>query len=426
MRTIFTRAAFGAAFTLALFANRSALAADGEPCTAFTDEDNGVPTLYIENGDTQEPLIKRIGKQLLQSSTKLRIIYRNRPTCNIRTDMFSHATMTAVSEGTPPAPRIVRYIPASATFDPTTGSAPSCTVPALGDPAAKPIVLGIGATYLSSCAQTPAQPADVAVLEGPTQAYGFITNKNSKQVAITAEEAYLAYGFTEGGGDANPWVVQDLRFKRGNTASTTLVMSSAMNLLPAQMKAHTDSTTSEDIVTGVVGGAANPDATLGILGMDLYDALHRNDVHVLAFKTFGQTYAYFPDKTNASFDKQNVRDGHYVPWAPTPYISTAASTSATTFTDANAERFYELVMGTRTGDDVDGLLSVVGSGLVPKCAMKVTRTDSGQPLTLYRDPAPCGCYFDKTVPQGATTCTACTDNTPCGGGICRHGYCEAK
>jgi hypothetical protein len=424
MRTTFFGAALATSVVATLALARPAAAADGDPCAALTGEDNAVPTLYVENGDTQEPLVKKLGKLLMQSTNKLRIIYRNRPTCNIRNDMFSGAQMTTVADGTTPRP--VRYIPADPAFNPSQ-DAPTCTVP---DPpsAGQPIVLGIGATYLSSCAQTPAQPTTVGVLEGPTQAYGFVTNKASAQVAITAEEAYLAYGFTEGGGDANPWTVQNLRFKRGNTASTTLTMAAAMRLLPAQMKALSpDFGTSEAIVTATTGAVSNPDASLGILGMDLYDQ-HRNDqIKVLAFKTFGQKYAYFPDSTNASFDKQNVRDGHYVPWAPTPYIS-GVGADTSTFLDAKARRVYELVMGTRIGDDVDGIGQVVGSGLIPKCAMKVTRSGDGADLTLYSDPAPCGCYFEKTVPEGTTTCTACTDgnNAPCGTGVCRRGFCEAK
>ncbi len=396
----------------------SARAANGDPCAALTDEDNNVPAIYIENGDTQEPLVKKLGKLLMQSSTKLRIVYRNRPTCNIRNDLFGGTTMITTSDGATPRP--VRYIPASAAFDPA-GTAPTCTVPDVAP--GPPISLGIGATYLSSCPQTPAQPADVGVFDGPIQAYGFITNKNSAQVAITAEEGYLAYGFTEGTGAAAPWTVQNLRFKRGNTASTTLTMSSAIRLLPTQMKAAADSGTSDALITSVIN-SPTPEATLGILGTELYDQ-RRADIKLLAFKTFGQKYAYFPDSTNASFDKKNVRDGHYLPWSPTPYI---AKVTGGTITDANAKRIYELVMGTRTGDDVNGLLQVIGSGLVPECAMKVTRAGDGADLSLYDDPAPCGCYFDKSVPQGSTSCTACTvgNDAPCNGGKCRFGYCEAK
>lgn len=420
MRSELSRA-LGCALAVSLVAvSARAAAADGDPCANLSDEDNGVPALYIENGDTQEPVVKKIGKLLMQSSTKVRVFFRNRPTCNIRNDLFTHALMTTVTDGATPRP--VRYIPSSVAFDPS-GPAPTCTVP--DSAPAEPIELGIGATYLSSCTQTPAQPNDMGVFEGPVQAYAFITNKSSSQVAITAEEGYLAYGFTEGGGAAAPWTVQNLRFKRGNTASTTLTMASAIRLLPTQMQTAAASGTSEDLIASVMN-SPTPEATLGILGTELFDQ-RRADVKLLAFKTFGQRFAYFPDSTSASFDKQNVRDGHYLPWSPTPYIA-SVTPGTKTLTNPNARRFYELVMGTRTGDDVDGLLQVVQSGLVPECAMKVTRAGDGADLSLYDDPAPCGCYFEKNVPQGTTTCTACTvgNDAPCNGGKCRFGFCEAR
>lgn len=420
MGRIQPRATLTCAVLAATVLSRPALAANGEPCNALTDEDNGVPTLYIENGDTQEPLVKRLGKLLMQSSSKLRIVYRNRPTCNIRNSLFTNATMQTVVDGTTARP--VRYIPQSPSFDPSA-AAPTCTVPDAPTPG-QPIALGIGATYISSCGSTPAQPADVGVLEGPVQSYGFITHKSSSQVAITAEEGYLAYGFTEGLGAANPWLIQNLRFKRGNTASTTLTMAAAIRLLPTQMRAAADSGTSLDLIASVIA-SPNPEATLGILGTELFDQ-QRANIKLLAFKAFGQRFAYFPDSTAQSFDKQNVRDGHYLPWSPTPYLTKVDS--AGSIVDPKVRRVYELVMGTRVGDDVNGLSQVVASGLVPRCAMKVNRSGDGADLSLYEDPAPCGCYFEKTVPQGSTACTACTvgDDSPCQGGKCRLGYCEAR
>jgi hypothetical protein len=410
-----SRAALGCAAMAFSFVTRTSAAAEGDRCDALTDEDNDVPTLYIENGDTQEPLVKKIGKLLMQSSNKLRVVYRNRPTCNLRNSLFTGATMQTVVDGATARP--VRYIPGRPDFDPS-GPAPTCTVPDAPTPG-KPIALGIGATYLSSCPATPAQPADVKVFDGPVQAYGFITHKSSSQVAITAEEGYLAYGFIEGAGEASPWLVQNLRFKRGNTASTTLTMAAAIRLLPMQMKAAPDSGTSELLISSVMG-SSNPEATLGILGTELYDQ-RRADIKLLAFKAFGQRYAYYPDSTPTSFDKQNVRDGHYLPWSPTTYIAKVDAQG--NIADPNARRFYELVMG---GDDVDGLRQVVSSGLIPRCAMKVMRAGEGADLTLYSDPTPCGCWFEKNVPRGSTTCTPCTDDGPCKGGKCRLGFCEAR
>ncbi len=69
---------------------------------------------------------------------------------------------------------------------------------------------------------------------------------------------------------------------------------------------------------------------------------------------------------------------------------------------------------------------VIAAGLVPACAMKVSRGSEGGPEALFTPSAPCGCYYESKVPMGSTSCTVCTDNTPCGGGMCRHGYCEAK
>ena len=397
-----------------------ASAANGDRCDALTDEDNVVPTVYIENGDTQEPLVKKIGALLMQSPTKLRIVYRNRPTCNIRDDIFRGARMTKVTDGTTARP--VRYIPAG--FDPAT-PAPQCTVPDpdSGTPdVGVPIALGIGATYISSCTAID-KPADIGVVDGPVQAYGFITHEDSTQIAITAVEGYLAFGFPEATGEAAPWTVQNLRFKRGDTASTTLTMSAALRLKPAQMLT-TDPKgigTSEALMD-LVAKSSNPEATIGILGAELYDQHRGEGVKLLAFKAFGQRKAYFPDKTNVSFDKQNVRDGHYLPWSPTPYM--AKVDGGGVFTDAHAKRIHDLVMG--FGAEEGGLLQVVKSGLVPECAMKVSRAGDGADLSLYEDPAPCGCYFEKSVPGGTTTCAECTDDTTCGGGKCRLGFCEAR
>jgi len=392
--------------------------AEAAPCDdlAADGQDNGITKLYIENGDTQEPMLKKLGKLLIQSNNKIRLVYRNRPTCNIRNDLFTDTTMITVVDGTTPRP--VRYIPEDPAWDPTT-AATTCTVPDAAP--GQPIVLGIGATYLSSCAQTPAQPAGMGVLDGPIQAYGFITNNASTQVAITAEEGYLAYAFSEGTGGAAPWTVQELRFKRGNTASTTLTMSAAIRLLPTQMKAAADSGTSEALITSIMGATSNPEASLGILGTELFDS-RRADIKLLAFKSLGQRYAYFPDVTNTSFNKQNVRDGHYLPWSPTPYI---ARIDANGIIHPDVKRVYELVMGIR---DEAALDIVIKSGLVPQCAMTVARAGDGADLTLYSDPNPCGCFYDKSVVNGSTTCAACTvgDDAPCGGGRCRLGYCEAR
>ena len=113
-------------------------------------------------------------------------------------------------------------------------------------------------------------------------------------------------------------------------------------------------------------------------------------------------------------------------WAPTVYITAVDGSNVPTGT--NAKAFIDLVLGNPTPSitDIDGLATVVSKGLVPDCAMKVKRDFEGADLALYTPAQPCGCFYEKTVPQGATSCTVCTDNGPCGTGQCRHGFCEAK
>jgi hypothetical protein len=86
----------------------------------------------------------------------------------------------------------------------------------------------------------------------------------------------------------------------------------------------------------------------------------------------------------------------------------------------------DLIFGVTDESDVHGLRAGIMSGLIPQCAMKVQRSFDGGDLSLYQPPEPCGCYFDKTVPQGITSCTPCVDETPCGTGKCRFGYCEVQ
>lgn len=386
------------------------------PCdqlaTGTPAQNDSVPVLWVENGDTQEPLLKRLGKQLIQTSgTKVRIIYRNRPTCELADNFYTGRTLATVAN------RPIRYIPDDPSFDPLTSATPTCDAPSV-PPA---VMLAIGATFLSSCSTLPAKPADVVVTNGPNQAYGFITHKGSAQVAITAEEGYLAFGFTGGTGEATPWLDQNLRFIRGTTASTTLTVSAAIGLTAAQMKAATPSTTSL-LLLNSVATAADQQAAIGILGTELFDQ-NRDKVKLLAFRTFGQRYAYFPDSSDTKFDKQNVRDGHYLPWSPTPYIY---AVSGGVPANATVARVLDLLSGKTVEADVDGLKQVVDSGLVPQCAMKVKRDFDGGDLSLFAPDEPCGCFFEKNVPFGATACIPCTADDQCGTGKCRRRYCEAK
>ena len=387
--------------------------ANAAPCSALP----GPPIVYIENGDTQEPLIKRLGYLLANSANPIRIVYKNEPSCTLALDMYTPNQM--INEGARP----IRYIPLAtedATFTPLSAS-PTCDADVPGND----ISLGIGATYLSSCANLAAltKPADLAIVNGPIEQYGFIVPQASSQIAITAQEGYFAYGYAADTGMAMPWLDQALRFSRAATASTALTCSAAIGLKASQLKGTIPAGNTSTEVLNFVATSGTPEATIGILGGDVYDGA-RNLVKMLAFKGFNQRYAYYPDSSATSFDKRNVRDGHYLAWAPTPYI-TRIDTGTGKATDPNVQRIIDLVFGTRTDADVNGIDQIIASGLVPQCAMQVQRAFDGGDLSLYSAPEPCSCYYESKVPQGSTKCKACPTGT-CATGVCRRGYCEAK
>lgn len=382
------------------------------PCSSLGAQ----PIVYVENGDTQEPLVKRLGAQLVKAASPIRLVYKNRRTCDLALDLYTPNAM--VNDAI-----LIKYIP-SPTDDPMwtpLSPTPACEADAGGNT----IGLGIGATFLSSCTNLPAtKPADLALVDGPVQSYGFIVPDTSAQVAMTAQEGYFAFGFAGNTGMAAPWLDQALRFTRGPTASTALTCAAAIGLKGSQLEGTVPTGNTSTEVLNRVATSTNADATIGLMGTEVYDGA-RNLVKLLAFKGFGQRFAYFPDFSATSFDKKNVRDGHYLPWAPTPYI-TRIDTGTGKATDPNVQRVIDLVFGARTDADVNGLDQVIAAGLVPECAMSVKRAFDGGDLSLYAPPEPCGCYFDARVPQGSTKCTTCTNDSVCGAGKCRRGYCEAR
>jgi hypothetical protein len=164
----------------------------------------------------------------------------------------------------------------------------------------------------------------------------------------------------------------------------------------------------------------------------VYDANRGMGIDVLAFSTFNQQYAFYPDSTTSSFDKQNVRDGHYVDWSPTVYITAVDGSGVPT--DPSVKYITDLVLGVPGaaapdgGAAIDGLGDVVKVGLTPNCAMQVQKTGDGKPLSPFSPTNPCTCYFLSKVPNGTVpaSCTTCTTAGDCATGSlgCFNGYCE--
>lgn len=366
--------------------------------------------VYLQIGDTQEPLIKALGRQLRDSTTHpLSLVYLKASSC-VNVEVFESAGRIATN---------ALYIPSTAEdplWSPSSPS-PGCTVPAAG----VAIDVANAATFISSCTTAPPPPGVVRV-PGPVQAYAFVVPEASPERAITAEEAYFVFGFGNQG-QVTPWNDEAFVFTRPTTASTLLTLMANVGV-PAD-RARGSMVERSGQLVAALQASTRPEKTLGLLGVEVYDK-NRATLNVLAFRAFGQRLAWYPDSTPTSFDKQNVRDGHYVPWSPTEWMLAVLPDG--TPRNAPAKLLVDLITGAPVvpPPDFDALATVIGSGLVPRCAMAVTRTFDGGPLAPFTSPAPCGCFFASLVDGPRDACRRCDDDDPCGDGACRHGFCEER
>ncbi len=365
--------------------------------------------LYLQVGDTQEPLMKSLGKQVRESAVKpMTIVYLTAGSCTNIDAFYNDVLLT----------QNPRYIPSAAedpTWDPTK-PAPQCTI----DPTGVPLDIANSATFVSSCTQVD-PPGGVGLITGPVQAYLFVVPEASTQKAITAEEGYFVFGFGAAG-QAEPWVDESFLFTRPVTKSTLLTLAAAIAVPGAKWKGVPFDKSSE--VVNAVAMSASPEETIGILGVEIYDA-NRDKLNALAFRAFKQKYAYYPDSTPSAIDKKNVRDGHYVPWAPTVWMTHVDGSGVPMNPDAGY--FIDLILGNTVDPpfDTDPLETVISKGLIPDCAMKVSRVFEGGDLSLHDPAEPCHCFYESKVGAASDACKACAADDACGAGKCRHGFCEA-
>lgn len=378
---------------------------------AFAADCNTLPNpVYIQTGDTQEPLMKSLGQSLRESKVNpITIIYKTSGSCTNIDAMYKATSLTTNPQ----------YIPSSTedpTWDPSKPT-PQCTI----DPSGVPLDLAISALFVSSCdPSTP--PAGIGLFQGPVQPYVFIVPKASSQKAITAEEAYFVFGFGAAG-KIEPWTDESSYFIRTTTKSTLLTMAAAIGVPGAKWKGVMLDKSSE--VLNSVATSPNPEKTIGIMGAEIYDA-NRDKVNTLAFRAFKQTHAYYPDATATSFDKRNVRDGHYTIWSPTVYLAPVDAQG--NLKNARVKYIVDMILSKTVTPtpDFNPLDIIISKGLVPDCAMQVTRSFEGGDLSLYSPAERCGCYYESRVGSPGASCTVCSTDVECNGGKCRFGYCEAK
>jgi hypothetical protein len=388
------------------------LAVAARPAAAITC-DTLPNVVYLQTGDTQLNLLKFLGRAMRDNVHPVTMVYTTGGSCtNIDNFYNRNAIITANMQYSP-------SLAENPTWNPATDATLTCTPPGTG---VFPDI-GNSIVFNTSCAQGAAGPPNTVLnTTGPIQSFVFAVPKLSDQTAITFEEAYFVFGFGTAG-MITPWLDEMQMFIRTATKGTIIAMAAAITVPVADwhgVKEPNSATPLPSVVNDLVTATSN--AAIGILGAEVVDPL-RSMITPLAFRAKGQYAAYFPDSDSTSFDKKNVRDGHYYMWSPTTWMLNVA---AGTMTPTNAEAKY--IVDVIDGNPVtpatsfDSVALIAKLGIVPACAMHVTRTIEGGPLSLITPTAECTCAYENAV--ATTSCATCT--TSCATGTCRNGFCEAN
>jgi len=264
-------------------------------------------------------------------------------------------------------------------------------------------------------------PAGVQIADylGPIQPMVFVAPALSSQKAISAEAAYMAFGTGGNKGASAPWTDPDYFFVRNASSGTQQMVARAINV-PADKWWGVDRGGSSGVVNGikVLLDQSLAEKAIGILSTDTADA-NRDTMRILAFQSYGQNCAYYPDSTPFLTDKQNVRDGHYPLWGPVHFYTRVTNGIPSSAAAALVTQFAAAKLSTSLVE------TVAKKFFVPKCAMHVDRTSEMGPLKSYTTESRCDCFFEKTV-NGATSCKACAQASECPANApaCSYGYCE--
>jgi hypothetical protein len=365
--------------------------------------------IYLQVGDTQNNLMKRLGRALRDNTSKpITLVWTTSGSCANIQAIYTRVPLVAGTnlQYVPSLAEDAAWTPASATL--------TCTVPTGG------VVPDVANSALFNSACTQEQPpATVNLSYGPVQAYVLAVPEASSQNAITFEEAYFVFGFGMAG-MVEPWSDETAMFIRTVTKSTLLAWAANISVPADKWKGVRYD--GSPMVVSALQGAPVPEKAIGILGAEVYDGL-RDSLNALAYRAKGQYAAYYADSTSTSRDKKNVRDGHYTVWSPTVWMDT---TSGGQPVKADARYVIDLIAGKTVtpAENFDMIAIISAVGLVPDCAMGVKRSFEGGPLSIYKPAESCVCKYESLV--DTSSCATCSAQSPCSSGVCRNGFCEVQ
>lgn len=367
--------------------------------------DTSANTVYIAGSSAVKPVLKQLAVTLGGLAQPVRLVYQSVSSCQGLSDVLTSKAETATG----------------VTWD-NTGTESSCDV----DVSGKVPDIGVSDVYATTCDSVTVPATGFKETLGPIQVMNFVAPPSSKENVISAEAALVVYGFGGQGTVVTPWNDPTAIFQRPDTSGTRRMIGKAIGLDIGKWHA-VEKKGSGDVLAAVhAADATNPNGGLGILASDFADTNRSgaSAIKILAFQPKGEACAYYPDSSSTTFDKANVRDGKYPIFGPVHFWGKTDATDAT-------KKVLDYVA--RTGLDAAAKKSMIDAEVaartVPWCAMRVKRDGEvgTAQVASYQPDEPCGCYFEsKATGAASASCKTCNDDSTCGGGKCRYGFCEAR
>ncbi len=372
--------------------------------------------IYLYGTSDFAPTLKAIQPLLSQNKPAYRAIFLNATSCAGVISVFDPTKRVITNPAMGATPNYAFF------FD-DNGNQVSCLL----DPSGNTVDVGVSNLYSTTCNTSMAQyvPGQgVSDYTGPVVPFVLSVPAASSQMVISAEAGHMAFGLGGRSGavmglkDALPWTDPTYFAIRNGSAGST-VLSSLVFEVPKNKFWGVDRLSTDNLRDSLLA-STSPEQSLGILSIDYADK-NRGNLRSLFLQAKGQTAGYLPDSTKNTFDKMNVRDGHYPLWGYVHFYTPIGPGGVPS--DA-AKAFVTRISVSRLDQTL--LDNLIGASLVPQCAMKVVRTsevgDFGPQNGLQ-----CGCYFDyKTT--GKTECTPCQQSSECPSNrsACNYGFCEVN
>jgi len=366
--------------------------------------------VYITGSTAAKPFLGPLAKLLAKESTPYTIVYQGQGSCvGVSTIYQSDPTKRVIKDVTK---NWAIY------WDADGVTSHECSL----DPAGNTVDVGISDVYAASCGYTaPPEGVTITDYQGPIQPMTVVVPAASKQRSISHEAGYLVFGLGGHKGAAAPWTDPQYYFVRNASSGTQQMVARAVGV-PAEKwwGINRGSSTAVLQAMKVLVDETSAEKSLGILATTEADA-ERANLRILAFQAKGQSCGYWPDSSPTAFDKLNVREGRYAIWGPLHFFARVTGGVPSAAAGAVVSRFAAARI------DQDLIDAEIKKYVVPRCAMKVSRSEEMGPLKPYSPDYQCGCYFDL-VANGSTKCQTCK-----GPGDCpstrparNYGYCEAK